>query len=198
MADEIPSTISISSTATGATGVLETESGDNVRTESLEMISRGDNRDKAGGVDSGDSEFAVPEARDLAPDVDMDDEVAIPTETEALYATVSMISSRQKTQFPSTVPTGCLVDPGMVMSRVTECAKLLEEDDATTVMLNHAAGLSDNLTTFVSSVKGVMSHLKVSIYSLSDSNIKRDMCQLDSTFLVTLFFYSVCRCQICH
>ena len=161
MTEEMPSTITISSTATGVTGVdTETESGDNVNTESMELMSR------EGVVDRNDEEesraFAVP----VAPGDDMSDEPPIPTETEALYATVSMMSSRQKTQFPSVVPTGCLVDPGMVMSRVTECAKLLEEDDATSVMLNHATGLADNLSTFVSSVKGVMAHLKVSFYDL--------------------------------
>ena len=164
MSEEMPSTITISSTATGATGVgtedgVETESGDNVNTESMELMSRD------GVVDKNDEEesraFVVPAARNMPSGDDMSDEPPIPTETEALYATVSMMSSRQKTQFPSVVPTGCLVDPGMVMSRVSECAKLLEEDDATSVMLNHATGLADNLTTFVSSVKGVMAHLKV-------------------------------------
>ena len=45
MTDEMPSTITISSTATGATGDaiddrLETDSGDNVQSESLELASR--------------------------------------------------------------------------------------------------------------------------------------------------------------
>ena len=169
MTEEVPSTITISSTATGATGPVtddaETESGDNVRTESLELASHEVVPDD--GEDAANGNFIVPNP----PDVEMDEEPAIPTETEALYATVSMMSSRQKSQFPPVVPTGCLVDPGMVMSRVTECAKLLNEDDTTTVMLNHANGLADNLSTFVSSVKGVMDHLKVSLSY--DVNVKR-------------------------
>ena len=167
MSDEVPSTITISSTATAATGLeteeVEFDSVDNAPTESDELVSREGvtNGDASGG----DKAFAVPAPLDNA-DVDMSEEPSIPTETEALYATVSMMNTRQKSQFPSTVPTGCLVDPGMVMSRVTECAKLLDEDDATTVMLNHATGLADNLSTFVSSVKGVMDHLKVRYISM--------------------------------
>ena len=166
MTEEMPSTITISSTATAATGLvtddIESESNDNARAESMELMSREELVDKDAD-DNGDN-FAVPAAVSATPDDNMDENPPIPTETEALYATVSMVNARQKSQFPPTVPTGCLVDAGMVMARVSECAKLLNEDDATTVMLNHATGLADNLSTFVSSVKGVMDHLKVSFY----------------------------------
>lgn len=167
MTNEMPSSITISSTRTGDTDDaalnIETESAENHKTDSYDGESRElETRTDDAGVDGGDD--VIPNVGQIGEDADMDTTDDSRTEMEALYATVSMISSRQKSQFPALVPNGCLVDPGMVMSRVAECAKLLEEDDATGTMLSHATGLADNLTSFVSSVRGVMSHLKVRIY----------------------------------
>ena len=169
--NELPSSITISSTRTGETDDaavlnIETESAENHKTDTYDGDSREleTRTDDNAAPDGGDD--VIPGVHQIGEDAEMETTDDSRTEMEALYATVSMISSRQKSQFPAIIPNGCLVDPGLVMSRVTECAKLLDEDDATNTMLGHATGLADNLTSFVSSVRGVMSHLKVIIYFL--------------------------------